>query len=286
MRNDAMRDDCLCTVAGRSLGWCEYGDEGGWPIIHLHGAPSSRLEHPPAVAGPGRKGLRVIVPDRSGYGRTSPWPGRTLTDVAEDVTALADRLELERFDVIGFSGGGPHALACATRMPKRVCRVGLVSSLAPFEHTGIDQMGDGARQLWKLASTDIESFAQAFRDAIDSAGDVYTVMWNGAPAPDQQVLADPAVASAFRVTTQEGMFQGTTGLVEDFSALRAPWPFAVDRIDLPVWIWHGDHDLNAPISMGQWLEKRLPNAALEQWRGGGHFEMYRRWDEVLDPFAT
>ena len=122
---------------GRCLAYAEYADADGAPVILFHGLPGSRLSWGMLPGSPFPPGLRIIAPDRPGYGGSEPKPGRTLLEWADDVRALADALELERFAVVGVSGGGPGALACAFRMPERLTSVGVVSGAAPTNAPGV-----------------------------------------------------------------------------------------------------------------------------------------------------
>jgi pimeloyl-ACP methyl ester carboxylesterase len=281
MAEAAFRDDVITLSDGRRLAWCEYGQPDGWPVLHCHGMPGSRLERPADLDALRRKGLRLIVPDRPGYGQSCPLPGRSLLDVADDVETLVDHLGLERIDVLGFSGGGPPALACACRMPYRVRQVALVSSQGPIDDTSLQDMGEASRQLWELARSDPDAFARTLLEAIDAAGDIYALFMNAAGAPDRGLLADPAVSELLRQNFHEGCRPGINGILEDAAGTIAPWSFALDQIRQPILLWHGDRDLNAPPQMGRSLAHALPRARLTEWRGAGHFEFWRRWEAIL-----
>jgi len=282
VRTDALRDDTLTLADGRRLRWCEYGDPAGQPVVFCHGLPGSRLEHPPDSRPAAERGLRFIVPDRPGYGGTSPRPGRALGEEVADVRTLADELGLEAFDALGFSGGGPHAMAIAARLPERVRRLGLISSWAPFDRAGTEGMAEANRQLWALARADFEAFAETLEAAIAQAGDAYGLLVGGAPEEDRAIFEDEAVAAAYRADTEEAMRQGLAGMLEDAGAVIGSWPFAPEAIRRPARLWHGDRDANAPVTMGRWLARHLPRAELTEWTGTGHFGLFPHWEEILD----
>ena len=136
----------------RRLAYAEYGEPDGAPVLLFHGLPGSRLSWGLIPGSPFPPGLRIIAPDRPGYGRSDPKPGRTVLDWADDVAELADVLEIEKFAVLGVSGGGPGALACAWKMPERLTSVGVVSSPAPTNAPGVfEGMSKTNRFFMKLA---------------------------------------------------------------------------------------------------------------------------------------
>jgi len=115
----------------RQLAYAEYGDPNGLPVFLFHGLPGSRLSWGLLPDDSIPPGLRIVAPDRPGYGNSDPKPYRTLLDWADDVAALADVLDIRRFAAVGVSGGGPGALACAWKMPERLLSVGVVAGAAP-----------------------------------------------------------------------------------------------------------------------------------------------------------
>src|SRR5206468_2751202 len=123
---------------GRSLAYAEYGSARGLPIIHCHGTPSSRVEGDLTFSGTvaTELGVRIIVPDRPGMGRSDFQPGRRIVDWPDDVLALATALEFDTFAVLGSSGGAPYAAACGVLIPERVRVAGLLGGVAPVDAPG------------------------------------------------------------------------------------------------------------------------------------------------------
>ena len=127
----------VVTSGGRTVAFLDGGDASGYPVIGLHGTPGCRLSRWPDDALYARAGVRYITTDRAGYGRSSRHRGRSVADEAADVRAVADALGLGRFSIVGGSGGGPHALACAALLGDRLDRVACQSSLAPLGAGGL-----------------------------------------------------------------------------------------------------------------------------------------------------
>lgn len=284
--NDAARDRSIHRPNGRRVSWCEFGDPHGWPLVYCHGTPGSRFEGALFARAAAARGIRLIALDRPGYGNTSPSPVRALGDEVDDLDALVDTLQVPRFDVLGFSGGGPHAMACAVSRPDRVRRTGLVSSLAPFDRAPKEGMADGFRQLWELAEADFPAFEAAFEGAIAAAGNCYELLLGGAPAADREILRSNGVADPYRQSLAEAMRPGLAGMFDDVRALVSPWFFDVTELLQPAQLWHGAGDANAPLGMGCWLEQCLPVAHLTEWPDAAHFEAFRRPGEVLASFTT
>lgn len=282
----ATREESINRPDGRRVTWCEFGDPRGWPLVYCHGTPGSRLEGALFMRAAATRGIRIIALDRPGYGATPPLPERALGDEVDDIRALLDTLGVSRFDVLGFSGGGPYALACAVRHPDRVRRVGLISSMAPFNRVGKQGMADGFRQLWELAESDFSAFEETFAGAIAASGGGYELLLGGAPDADREILQSNGVADPYRRSLAEATRAGLAGMFEDVRALVSPWFFDVTEVQPPTCIWHGADDANAPVDMGRWMERNLPTARLIEWPGAAHFEVFRRPGEVLDGCIT
>ena len=146
-------DNILRLADGRRLSYAEYGDPDGEPVILLHGNPGSRLFYGLIPGAPFRAGLRLICPDRPGYGQSDFFPrGRGVEDYPDDVTALADALGLDRFAIFGASGGGPYALACAWKIPHRLTAIGVFASIGPFTPEVAHDMNPSVRLMFRIAS--------------------------------------------------------------------------------------------------------------------------------------
>ena len=199
---------------GRRLGFAQFGDASGPPLLYFHGWPSSRLEARLLEEEATAQHWRLIAPDRPGYGMSDARPGRTLSDWSADVTELADRLGLERFTVLGMSGGGPYACACAARIPQRLKATVLVAALGPVDVPGATD-GMVALNRWLLA------LAQKAPWLAERIGAVcLRALWRKGQqaiprqieerlgAPDKEALADPELRRKLVESSMEGLRNG------------------------------------------------------------------------------
>ena len=272
---------------GRRLAYAAYGTAEGIPVIALHGLPGSRLQYYTDDAITAAANVRLIVPDRPGYGFSDPLPERRVVDWAADVATLADTLGIRRFHVLGLSGGGPYALACAATLRDRVARVSLVSALGPLDtHGSTVGMMLPNRLLLRLVRrvpAIVRPGVRATSAVLRSLPGLYR-WWLKAHVSeaDRTVLSDPAVAAMLRNDLAQALRQGVAGVWSDLNALTSPWGFEMDQVDTPVDVWHGDTDRIVPQQMGHVFAQRLPQARWRPVAGGGHFLVVPRWREILD----
>jgi pimeloyl-ACP methyl ester carboxylesterase len=269
----------LPVSGGRVVRYCCYGPQAGLPVVSLAGTPGTRWERPGVVSAIGQQNLRVVVPDRPGYGGSDRQPGRTVADVAADVAAVASAQGWAQFAVTGFSGGGPHALACAALLTGRVTCCAAVATPVPPGTPGADLFAD-------RAAGDAEDFRLALRgeqalrpylegrasDALarlEAGGPDQALAPDQAPVLDQAVVPDePAGADQGQVIRLRAAYLGLDGWVDDVIALAHPWGFALASIDVPVSIWSGATDTRVPRGHTDWLLAQLPNAQGYEHAGG------------------
>jgi pimeloyl-ACP methyl ester carboxylesterase len=272
---------------GRTLGYAEYGAATGSPVFVFHGSPGSRLQvraaHAPALA----RGIRVIAPDRPGLGLSSRLPGRAIADWPEDVRELADALGLERFAVVGISGGGPYAAACAWRLPERISRAGIISGVAPGAGpnlaSDLRRRGRGLFDLvlntpWLMRAV-MDGGAVPCRRLPDHVLERVLAL---APAEDQPILRRPEVAAALGAGLREAFRQGGQGVADELLLLMRPWTVRLQEIQVPVRLWHGESDGVVPVAMGRYLAQAIPNCRAEFIPGGGHYLVFDRIGAFLD----
>lgn len=276
---------------GRVLAYLETGDPSGAPVMYFHGFPGSRLEGQLAADAARRRGLRLLAPDRPGFGASSLQPRRTLAHWAADVRSLADALGLERFSVVGVSGGGPYALACAARLPERVGGVAVVAGLGPLAPkaatrgmVALNRVGLGlARRRPRLARGLIGLAARGIRR---HPGRYLAHMLAGAPEPDRSVLADPGYRSLILASTAEALRQGGAGAAWEATLLARPWDFDLRRIAARVDLWQGGADRIVPPATMERLLAALPRGVSHRCPREGHLSLIvRHLDRVLAELA-
>ncbi len=266
---------------GRTLSFAQWGDLDGAPVLYLHGTPGSRLSRPPDESKVRAAGIHLITYDRPGYGGSDRSAGRRVLDCVTDVQAIMDALGVASFAVTGSSGGGPHALALAARLPERVTSAECVVGAAPFDAEGLDWTagmdeenvaefgwaGQGEevlhREVARLAAADLE------RLDCDPAL-IFSDDWN-LPDADRRVLGLLDVQLTMAASMREAYRAGVWGWVDDDLAFVWPWGFEVGEIRVPVTIRYGRDDVLVPASHGAWLAAHLPDAQVVVEDGAGHF---------------
>ena len=263
---------------GRRLATAVYGDPDGRPVFLLHGTPGSRLGPRPRSSLLHRLGVRLICFDRPGYGESDRLPGRRVADVAADVSAIADAFDLGEFAVVGRSGGGPHALACAALLPERTTKAAVLVSVAPRDADGLDWLAgmteSNVAEYQAVAGgyRQIEVVTEAVADAVraDPASLLAKIQLE-LPDPDLRVVADRGIRSLLLATYAEALRTSAHGWIDDDLALHRPWGFDPAAVTAPVLLWHGASDNLSPVSHAKWLAERIPSAAVVVQAGAAHF---------------
>jgi len=254
---------------GRALGYAQYGDPSGKPLIFFHGSPSSRYLRHPDDKRTSSLNVRLITVERPGYGLSDQQPGRTLLGWPEDVKVLADHLELNLFSVAGISGGGPYAAACAYKIPERISKAGIISGVGP---TAAEETIKGLYWLLQNPQRNIENYFQK--------------IYRQSSQPDREIIRQPEMKSMFTRSWQEGTRNGIHGFAQDGIIFSKPWGFQLKDIHTRVYIWHGDQDTSTPLSMARYTAEQIPDCQLKVIPGKGHFLLFDYWDEILTTLTT
>jgi pimeloyl-ACP methyl ester carboxylesterase len=255
------------------------------PLVWHHGTPQSGLLLSQQLDDARRQGLRVISFDRPGYGGSTRHDQRTVADVAADVTALCDALDVGRFVTAGASGGGPHALACAALLPERVAAAASIAGVAPYDAAGLDWlagMGDDNVEEFGAALAGPEPLraflddarAQMLASGVDA---LVESMRSLLPAADLAVLGGE-LGTWLHDSMVDGLRPGTDGWFDDDLAFVAGWGFDLGAITVPVLVMAGGQDLMVPVAHGTWLAQHLlahhvPGTTTMIDEGAGHLSL-------------
>jgi pimeloyl-ACP methyl ester carboxylesterase len=275
-------DDRVRLPDGRWLAYTEFGDPNGRPVLFFHGTPGYRGNPWATDAELASIGVRLVAPDRPGVGRSSPSPRRRLLDWPEDVRHLADALGLDRFAVVGFSNGGPHAAACAYRLGIRITVTVLVAPMPPLDTPAVRrQLGVpawyyplAARAPWALRALYAGLAALARRNPRRAE----RLLVAGMSQADQQLFARPALTGRLAADLAGA---GGRGVAADEHLMPLPWGFAPHQVPGPVRLWLGEHDQLVPPQL--WLEQPQPFPACHTTvvPDAGHFLIAEHITEIL-----
>ncbi|MFC6082734.1 alpha/beta fold hydrolase [Sphaerisporangium aureirubrum] len=277
------------TDRGRWLTVAQWGKiDGGEPVFLLHGTPGSRVGPLPRQGLLYRLGVRLITYDRPGYGGSDRHIGRRVGDVAADVRAIAEHLELERFAVVGRSGGGPHALACAALLPELVTRTAVLVGLAPCEADGLnwfDGMTESNIAEYMIAmqgrswlAAHLEPTAHKIKD---DPNHLVEALYDALTSDDRRVVADTGIRKMLVNNYAEALRTSPGGWIDDAVAFCSPWGFDPADITVPTYLWHGEDDVFSPVSHSRWLAERIPTAKMTIQRGVAHFHALRLLPDLL-----
>jgi pimeloyl-ACP methyl ester carboxylesterase len=279
------RDTTMTLPDGRVLAYTDLGAPNGPLVMYFHGAPTSRLDLVGFDDTFAELNVRVVCPDRPGYGGSSPQPGRHWRDWPADVAALADHLGVERFAVTGISSGGPYAVVCAALLPDRIVSGAVVAGVTDFSwpdawdgffenEAALMRVGDEikARTWCELHyGVDGSGFAASFPEL--------------APA-DHALLADDAAAQAFTNTIAQAFRQGVSGYAQDITVQSRPWSFDPGDIIAPVRVIHGEADTLVPVAHALHNTELIPHATLSLLPEHGHVSMLGLLPQIIADLTT
>jgi pimeloyl-ACP methyl ester carboxylesterase len=261
------------------------GPEDGALVVFHHGTPSTRRVFAGQLRDCAERGLRHVCYSRPAYEGSERVVGRSFADCAADVAAVADALGVEAFHNVGYSGGGPHALACAALLPDRVLSTTTFGSVAPHDAEGLDWMeGAGEENLEEFAAAEAgDEELQRFLRAglaemaeIETGEDVIAALGDLLSEADRDCLTGELLEHEVRSWRRTG--EGDVwGWFDDDKALFSDWGFDLSQVTSPVTLWHGAEDRMVPVSNGAWLADRLPNAELRLVEGEGHISLLARY---------
>jgi pimeloyl-ACP methyl ester carboxylesterase len=260
---------------GRRLHAYDTGEQDRLAVVWHHGTPNIGAPPAPLFADADRLGLRWVGYDRPGYGGSTPREGRNVASAAEDVQAVVDALGIDRFALLGHSGGGPHALACAALIPDRVVAVASGAALAPYGAEGLDYFSGMAPLQHGAMRATVTS-----REAIEAYEEQHA---NDSDIPFTK--ADWAALEGewgwFGSVVGPAVAAGPAAGIDDNRAFVAPWGFDLARIEVPTYIFHGRDDVFVPCAHGEWLAEHIPGAELTILDGEGHVSVLKIGPDIL-----
>lgn len=280
---------------GRDLDIYASGPENGPVLLFHHGTPGSRAPFRTIERAAHERGLRYVTWSRPGYSGSTRLPGRRVVDVIADARAVLDAVRADRALVAGWSGGGPHALACGARMADRTTAVIVIAGVGPYGQEGLDWlagMGQGNIDEFGAAfegEDALRSFLETARAGMLQASpeDLAHEMSTLLPEIDKQFLTGE-VAEDLRSNFHEGLRAGVDGWLDDDIAFIEPWGFDLSEVSVPTHVWQGSEDLMVPFSHGTWLAERIPGVVPHLEQGEGHISISigaigRMLDEAMGP---
>jgi len=277
---------------GRRLAYACYGDPAGVPVLHFHGWPGSHLDFAPNDEAARRAGAQVIAVDRPGVGDSDYCAGRRLADWPKDVTALVDALGIDRFAVLGFSFGGPYAVAVAHALGDRVLAAGLVSAMGPLDRPRATAgMMRPTRLMFALARTAgwlaRPVVAGMTWSIVRNSDSFVTRMSRSVAAADRALLdARPDVAAAITDAAAAMCRAGTGPVLTDALAVVNRWNFRIEDVRVPTFVWQGADDTNVPRHIGEHYGRAIPGATLAVVEHEGHFVFYQHAADILTTLTT
>ena len=271
---------------GRQLGYAEFGDPQGRPVLHFHGMPSCRMEGslPALDEIATRLGARVLLPERPGFGLSDFWPYRidTWPEIALEFARL---LGYEDFAVMGLSSGGKYVAACAWKIPERLPSATIISGNAPMDvPEAAGSMTTQDRQLYTLARRAPWLLRlllwQIARGARKDPQSIFKLFAEVSP-PDRAALEQPEIRQLLADMVAGAFQSGTRGVAWDWKLEALPWGFPLSDVRMPVAVWHGEQDRLVPVEHGCYMASALPLAQPHIVPYEGHISLISRHYEAI-----
>ncbi len=259
-------------------------DPGADVLVFHHGQPGAALLWDGLVAAAGEHGWPVVVLSRPGYATSTRKVGRSVADAASDVTEVLDHLGAGRFVAAGWSGGGPHAIACGALLPTRCAAVATIAGVAPYDGvTDLDWtagMGpENVAEFEALIAGDPELEARVeelVKSLEDIGGDQLIEALGGLLSEPDKAVLHGEFAEFMARWLRLSASTGSKGYWDDDQAFIQPWGFELADISVPVAVWRADLDLMVPPSHGEWLASHVPGATGFLRQGEGHISLMSR----------
>ncbi len=273
---------------GRRLSYAEYGNPEGPVILYFHGFPGSRYEAALAEKTALAHNVRFIGIDRPGYGGSDPKPGRKLLDWPDDIAEFADNLGIDKFYIIGISGGAPYTAACAWKIPSRIIKAGIISGLGPVVNSNAKSFLGSFQKFWffkaKHLPWNVRVAAYLVGIMIFRNSDAFMgLMEKHVSDPDKAALKNPELRAILVRSNKEAFAKSTLGFYQDLIIYANPWGFELQDIKCKVHVWHGEKDLTVNAGFGRHYMESIPNCQAEFFPEEGHFSLAaKRIDHMFE----
>jgi pimeloyl-ACP methyl ester carboxylesterase len=264
-------------VGDRRVEYCLFHPEATRRALFQYGTPGTRWLSPELIDAARSARFQLLVIDRPGYGRTSRWPGRRIVDVVDDVGTVLETVGWDQFAVWGGSGGAPHALAIAARLPDRVTACASVVGLAPYDARDLDWyagMSPGNVEEFQAAAQGehvyrplVERLAADVMASVE-AGGIQVAGDYQLPETDRRALAARHREDGYLERMERTYRDGVDGWLEDCLALTQPWGFDLSRVSAPTSVWYGTADVLASPAHHDYLLATIPGARRRELHGG------------------
>jgi pimeloyl-ACP methyl ester carboxylesterase len=274
------RWDSVPLADGRSIEVVVQGADEGVLLIFHHGSPGAAQPFEPFDRAAAQRGIVLAFPSRAGFGESTRQEGRTVASAAEDAAALADHLGHDRFLTAGWSGGGPHALACAALLPDRVRAAATIAGVAPYDARGLDWtagMGEDNQIEYPLAARDPDELLRWMEPHVQAMA---TIEAEQIVAEMRSLVSDVDAAQVtgefgdnLAASFRSAFRHGAWGWYDDDLAFVRDWGFDPSTIEVPVSIWQGHRDLMVPITHGEWLAAHIPGVRAHLRPEHGHLSL-------------
>jgi pimeloyl-ACP methyl ester carboxylesterase len=275
-----MRGFTIRLPDGRTLEAVEEGDEHGTLVVFHHGSPGAAVPFVPFGRAAAERGIRLVTMSRAGFGDSSRDEGRSVASAAGDAAALADHLAAERFLTMGWSGGGPHALACAALLPDRVRAAATIAGVAPYDAQGLDWtagMGEDNQIEYPLAARDPDELLRWMGPHVEALSaiepnEIVSELQSLISEVDEAEVTG-ALGKLMATAFHRAFRAGPWGWFDDDLAFVRPWGFELSSIGVPVSVWQGQQDLMVPFAHGEWLVEHVPTARSRLRPEHGHLSL-------------
>lgn len=270
---------------GRILGYTEYGDPKGKPVFFFHGWPGSRFSGKETDEAGKKIGVRIISTDRPGIGLSTYRKDRKLIDWPDDVIELADYLKINKFSVMGVSGGGPYVAVCAYKIPERIIKSGIVVGLAPINVKGnLDGMAFNSRLSWanyhrssllRVVATMVVAIEFAYFPIL---GSLFAF-----PTKEDRLLYKDAIRNkkGEGEGVKEAFRQGIKGPELELKIYTDDWRFKLKDIKTKTYLWYGAKDKCVSLNMGKYYKSQISQSELFIDQNGGHLSRYNFEEKIL-----